>query len=288
MSKLCDICKKNKAIISITGRGQYCYDCHNKMVMDDYGMPDTFNYAKTMSVMEPSGEVHTFEVNHIILGDIVSWEAVEKQGGYRFNDISDIEDNGVEVAKRFFKKIVDGVCTKTLDGYSLKEKGVIMFSEDEDDDYSPVFVIDGKKYAPNDFARLTQGYNGFVMHYQIHDASEPLLGEHEYLVPVKITKENIIAEFENALSLHCNNGFLNNDRVSSFDELFSLIVGKLKIIYDSRDCDYAVSIAKELLKRLAEIETDDDFFPFHEMQMVCEAVDPRGIDDELWEYLKDI
>ena len=65
-------------------------------------------------------------------------------------------------------------------------------------------------------------------------------------------------------------------------------IGKLKIIYDSRDCDYAVSIAKELLKRLAEIETDDDFFPFHEMQMVCEAVDPRGLDGELWDYLKEI
>lgn len=206
---------KNKAIISITGRGQYCYDCHNKMVMDDYGMPDTFNYAKTMSVMEPSGEVHTFEVNHIILGDIVSWEAVEKQGGYRFNDISDIEDNGVEVAKRFFKKIVDGVCTKTLDGYSLKEKGVIILSEDEEDDFSPVFVIDGKKYAPNDFARLTQGYNGFLNY-----DNDPVAVVDDYIVAFT-SKE----EVDSHLALMGKIGELKGDAYVisySYDELIDL------------------------------------------------------------------
>lgn len=56
-------------------------------------MPDTFKYARTMSVMEPTGELYTFEVNHIILGDIVSWEAIEQQGGYEFKGISDMEDN---------------------------------------------------------------------------------------------------------------------------------------------------------------------------------------------------
>ena len=121
-------------------------------------MPDTFKYARTMSVMEPTGELYTFEVNHIILGDIVSWEAIEQQGGYEFKGISDIEDNGTEVAKRFFKKIVDGVCTKTLDHWGLKDKGVILIDEDEDNDFSPVFKIDGKKFTPEDLGQLAKGY----------------------------------------------------------------------------------------------------------------------------------
>jgi len=287
MGDMCDICKTKKAMISITGQGQYCYDCHNRLTMEDYGMPDTFKYAKTRSVMEPNGEIHSFEINHIIRGDIVSWEAIEKQGSYEFKEISDIEDNGTKVAKRFFKKIVDGVCTKTLDGWGLKDKGVIMIS-DESDDFSTVFKIDGKIFSPEDFAQLIQGYNGFVMHYQIHDASEPLLSEHEYLVPVRITKDSLLGEFEKALALEGDNGFLRYDRVSAFDELFFPIVDKLKIIYDSRDRDYSKEIAKELIQRLTDIETDDDFFPFYEIKVICETVDPHGIDDEIWKYLKDL
>ena len=66
-----------------------------------------------------------------ILGGIVSWEANEKDGDYQFRLISNTEENGAVVAQKLFRKIVDGVCCKTLDehtsdwgtSYQIKEKG---------------------------------------------------------------------------------------------------------------------------------------------------------------------
>ena len=111
---LCDICKKEQARIQITGEGRYCLNCHNEMILKKYGMENTFDYPETMAVMEPDGKMHTFKVEHVILGAIVSWDAYEQGGDYHFREISDIDANGTATAKKFFRKIVDGVCTKSL------------------------------------------------------------------------------------------------------------------------------------------------------------------------------
>ena len=87
MGDTCEICKKNPAKISI-GNHSYCFDCHNKMALHDMGIDDSFTYAKNMSVIEPNGKIHTFEIEHVVLGGIVSWEANEKDGEYRFRLIS--------------------------------------------------------------------------------------------------------------------------------------------------------------------------------------------------------
>lgn len=50
------------------------------------------------------------------------------------------------------------MCTKTLDHWGLKDKGVILIDEDEDNDFSPVFKIDGKKFTPEDLGQLAKGY----------------------------------------------------------------------------------------------------------------------------------
>ena len=57
MGDKCEICKKNTAKIRI-GNHSYCFDCHNKMALLDMGVEDTFEYAKTMSVIEPGVERH--------------------------------------------------------------------------------------------------------------------------------------------------------------------------------------------------------------------------------------
>lgn len=63
MGDTCEICKKNPAKISI-GNHSYCFDCHNKMALHDMGIDDNFTYAKNMSVIEPNGKIHTFEIEH--------------------------------------------------------------------------------------------------------------------------------------------------------------------------------------------------------------------------------
>ena len=172
MGEICEICKKNPAKIRI-GNHSYCFDCHNEMALRDMGIDDSFTYAKNMSVIEPNGKMHTFEIEHIVLGSIVSWEANEIDGEYRFRLISDVDEDGTAVAQKLFRKIVDGVCSKTLQehksewgtSFSLKSKGNIQIIEDEDNDWGPAFVIDGKKFTPEEFAELIKGYVSFQMQY---------------------------------------------------------------------------------------------------------------------------
>ena len=129
MGGTCEICKKNPAKISI-GNHSYCFDCHNKMALHDMGIDDSFTYAKNMSVIEPNGKIHTFEIEHVVLGGIVSWEANEKDGEYQFRLISQTGEDGADTAQKLFRKIVEGVCTKTLEehkgewstSYFLKSK----------------------------------------------------------------------------------------------------------------------------------------------------------------------
>jgi|GEM_PF-3385343 hypothetical protein len=234
MGDTCEICKKNPAKISI-GNHSYCFDCHNKMALHDMGIDDSFTYAKNMSVIEPNGKIHTFEIEHVVLGGIVSWEANEKDGEYRFRLISQTGEDGADTAQKLFRKIVEGVCTKTLEehkgewstSYFLKSKGNISIIEDEDRDYDTAFVIDGKKFTPEEFAELIKGYVSFQMQYQIKDGSEKLLGENEYLVPVKISKQGLMEELETALAVTTDRGgFLSYKNVPAFDELFYKILDK--------------------------------------------------------------
>ena len=178
---LCDICKRKPAKIHVEGEGDFCLDCYNAEILERIGKEDTFDYPRQITVMEPGGAVHTFDIEHVILGTLVSWEATEIAGNYSFRECSDIDENGAEVAERFLKKIVKGVCTKSLaiednrasnlvhkDGktYRIKDKGVINIIEDEDNNFQPAFVVDGIKFTMEEFAELFGANIGFNIHFQ--------------------------------------------------------------------------------------------------------------------------
>ena len=184
---LCDICRKEPAKVQITGQGCYCLDCYNKATLKEMGIKDTYDYPRHMSVVEPDGEIYSFNVEHIINGDVVTWEATEVDGNYCFRQYSNIYDNGAEVAQGFFRKIVKGVCTKSLssekqwvsnlahkDGisYSVKDKGVIQIIEDEERDNDLGFVVDGIKFTPEEFGRLFGAYIGWDIHFEMRDGIE--------------------------------------------------------------------------------------------------------------------
>ena len=300
--KLCDICKKSVATIRITGEGDYCLDCHNERMLKRYGRENDYKYSKRMSVLEPSGAVHAFEIEHVILGSIVSWDAYEKNGNYHFREISDIDDNATVVAARFFQKIVDGVCTKTLqeydmpasnlaydDGrcYGLKDKGTINVIEDEGRDYEIGFEIDGKVFTPEQIAELLGSYPGFSIQYQIHDASDPVLKEDEYLMPVRITKQSLVDELETAIAIQGDRGFISYKDTRAFDEAFYLIIKKLKVLADSGKREDALAAARQMARVMMALETDDDFFPEYNMECICKAADPHGLDEELAEIMRE-
>lgn len=295
MKAICEICNKNSSRISIDGKHAYCLDCYNKMALENMGIADSFSYAKDFSVIEPGGRIHTFEIEHVILGEIVSWEANEKDGDYQFKLISDTGEDGAVTAQKLFRKIVEGVCTKTIEehksdwgtSYSLKSKGTIRIIEDENRNFDPGVEIDGKRFRPDEFSELLRGYAGFNMQFQIKDGSDPILGENEYLTPVKITEQGLMGELNTALAVTTDRGgFLSYKNVSAFDELFFKILDKLKILDDALERVKAQQIGRAIAKRLREVEHDDDWFPEGNILMICEIVDPYGTDAELQRYLK--
>lgn len=294
---LCDICKRKPAKIHVEGEGDFCLDCYNAEILERIGKEDTFDYPRQITVMEPGGAVHTFDIEHVILGTLVSWEATEIAGNYSFRECSDIDENGAEVAERFLKKIVKGVCTKSLaiednrasnlvhkDGktYRIEDKGVINIIEDEDNNFQPAFVVDGIKFTMEEFAELFGANIGFNIHFQIHDASDLLFGEDEYLVPIPITKESVIHELNTLINICSDRGFIDNKHVLQFDHSFGNIIKKLEILMEACEREKALEIGKEIIKILSAIETDDDYFPDNDIEAVCRTVDPFRIDSDLW------
>ncbi len=60
--------------------------------------------------------------------------------------------------------------------YSIGDKGFIQIAED-DSEGGPFYIVDGIKFTGEEFSRLFGGYMGFDIHFQIHDASDPLPGK---------------------------------------------------------------------------------------------------------------
>ena len=185
--QICDICKKESVRVHIKGQGKYCLKCYNSMALERIGADDTFHYPDTMAVMEPNGRCHTFHIEHMIMGDTVCWDAIEQNGGYHFREISDIEANGAGAAQKFFRKVVGGVCTKSLceddqradnllyrggKYLSLRDKGTINIIEDEERGYRVGFEIDGIRFSGEDLEKLLGAFPGFSMRYQIQDGSD--------------------------------------------------------------------------------------------------------------------
>ena len=298
---LCDVCKKQVAKIQIAGQGKFCLNCHNNIILKKFGVDNTFHYAPIMAVLEPSGEMHTFRVEHVVLGSIVSWDAYEIDGDYHFKEISGIESNGVVAARKFFQKIVEGVSTKTFDEVcwndstpgrerifgGIKDKGTIFISEEEDPNGRATFVIDGKRYSGDELAELFSSYSGSMLQYQIHDASEPILKEDEYLMPVRITEQSLVDELETAIRIHGHGGFISYKATFAFDEVFYKIIEKLEVLIHSNKKEDALSAGRQMVQILAYTETDDDWFPRPNIELICHTVDPYGEDEELKKIVHD-
>lgn len=115
----------------------------------------------------------------------------------------------------------------------------------------------------------------------IHNASDPILKEDEYLVPVYITKTSLIDELKTAINIYSDNGFISYKETFKFDEVFFKIIDKLEILAHSEKRDEALEAGREMVRIMKSIETDDDYFPLYDIELICKTVDPFGIDEEL-------
>lgn len=280
----CDVCKKEDARIHIVELGDFCIDCYNRMNLELIDREDTFDYSKSLTVIEPSGKERTFKIEHMIIGSLISWEAREVDGDYHFQMSSSIDDNGAAEAQKFFRKIVSGVCNKTidLDGIS-KNRGIIRIVGRNP---NKMFSVDGRILSADELAELFEPYEGFNIVYQIQDASYELPGENDYLVPVHITGKSIISELKKLIEVHGNNGFIDYNHTFVFSDAFIPVIKKLELFYRFEPRETVLDTAKEMVRILKEVETDDDWFPQHEMEMICMTVDPFCTCDELWDMVQ--
>ena len=77
---LCDRCGKNPSVIHIAGKGNYCADCNNQMMLEMYGKDNTFHYAKNIIISETDGKMHSFRIQHLILGNMLPGKHRKSEG----------------------------------------------------------------------------------------------------------------------------------------------------------------------------------------------------------------
>ena len=285
---LCDRCGKNPPIIHITGEGSYCADCNNQMMLEMFGKDNTFHYAKNIIISETDGKMHSFRIQHLILGGIVTWEAQEVGGNYHFEDVSDLNDNGRDVAQRFFRKIMNGVLYKSIekevspasnllsrDGlcYSLKEHGNISIEEDPESGYESIrFRIDDEFFTPEEAARMLGAYVGWNMKYQIESTSEAYLGEDEYLVPVKVNRRIILGKWNMLRELYLREGHLREDDQIDFDEGMQEIIEKLIILREHGNMDTAIEAGEQIIEELRHMTGSDEDFPLLDIDILDRVI----------------
>ena len=286
---LCDCCKKEESVIQISGVGHFCMKCHNDRMLKHFEKQDDFNYQETIYIYEKNGNVHQFELNHLILGAIVSWEANETGGGYHVKEISHIDDDTGVVINRFYQKIITAVRSKTIEKrgtehridnlllrneqfYSLANKGTISIEDNRHGDI--VFRIDGEVFTPDEMAKMLGSYAGFSMQYQIHDATDPVLAEDELLMPVKVGKKQLTEDLlENINRYSDGENFISYKDVFNFEEAVGSIIDRLELLYNSFRRDEAKEIGEELIHILQNIETDDDWFPENEVDIIRNIIE---------------
>ena len=70
-----------------------------------------------------------------------------------------------------------------------------------------------------------------------------------------------------------------------FDEAFYKVTNKLKVLAHSEKRDDAIQAGKQMIRILLNVDTDDDYFPIDEIQLICKIIDPFGTDEELADIL---
>lgn len=285
---LCDRCGKNPPVIQIVGEGSYCADCNNQMMLEKFGKNNTFHYAKNIIISEADGKMHSFRIQHLILGNIVSWEAQEVDGNYYFEDISSLNDNGSDIAKRFFRKIMNGVLYKSIekevsldsnlpgrDGlcYLLKRQGNVSIEEDPDRGYEFIrFRIDDEYFTPEEAAHMLEAYVGWNIKYQIESASEAFLGEDEYLIPVKVNKRVILGKWNMLRELYLRDRYLREDDQTDFDEGMQDIIEKLVILREHGNMDTAIEIGEQIIGELQHMTGSDEDFPLLDIEILNRVI----------------
>ena len=286
MLDICHVCRKENSIIHIEGDADYCFKCFKKMLLDELGDKNVFEYSKYVTVREPNGTLHSFLVTHRMIGQMPAWEAVEQGGEYKFSNMSFANDNGTDVVCEFLDQVLRGISSKTLrymDPNKLRarlaDKGTVTVVESEDSLLEIGFVVDGEYFSGHEFVRLLAGYEGFNLRYQVHEPTEGTLLEDEYLVPTIITRELLTEEVREIIDKYTMKRYITTDLITKFEKDFAAAELKLKIFLNGEKRREAVAAGKEIVRMINRLESDSDQFPGKLIARLEKMIFPYGADE---------
>ena len=72
----------------------------------------------------------------------------------------------------------------------------------------------------------------------------------------------------------------------TFDEAFYKITDKLDVLMHSEKREDAIAAGHKMIQMLANIDTDDDYFPVYNIELICKIIDPFGTDKELEDIVR--
>lgn len=291
---LCENCHRREAVISIKGEGNFCLECSNQRMLRRCGCRDDFHYARTICVREGSGKLHPFHLQHVIIGNLVSWEAQETGGGYFVHSLSALGDSTREVVRRFQKKITDTVLNKTLvrvgdedredsvlrhgGRYALRRKGNIGIESAADG--SVFFVIDGERFTPQEFARLVRPMEGMNMQFQFHNDTDEPLRRSELLIPTNVDGAQLLDEWRMDLSLHQDrSGWVSEEEMLQFVQETEEIYRRLQAADDAGEpfSEAARRAGAQMIDTLKQLNCESRELVESQIAALRNIIDPIGI-----------
>ena len=94
-------------------------------------------------------------------------------------------------------------------------------------------------------------------------------------------RASLVDELNRAINIYGDRGFVSYKETFKFGEVFYKIIDKLEVLARSEKQNEALEAGRDMVRVLKDIETDDDYFPLYNIQLICKIVDPFGIDEEL-------
>jgi hypothetical protein len=169
-----------------TGYRDLCSRCFNEEVAREGGL--NFEHARfdPVEMIDVAGVRHEFHFRLHLLGDRVSMEAFELQGGepggYQFQVIGEPEGDLFALMAQLITRMRRALSARHLkddgDGFGLGiadflVRGHIAW-DDEHDGRLPLLVIDGREVSWDTFGRMLMTFEGWQFKLEIRDRSEEI------------------------------------------------------------------------------------------------------------------
>jgi len=284
----CHKCHINSATIHIEGIGDYCLDCHNKMIVEAFGVEQLEEFSKQISIYDVDGEIHKFEITNVLMPMYSIWKAEEIGGGYAFEVMVDLDDEQIEALNHLHQKILIGIGYKSMEvfpdeqfitnalhlegkQYGLRTVGTGRIEVDSETRKTSL-IIDGKVVSMEDFGTMLSSTEGFTFDFQMRDVTDEVLGNDMILRHVSINKNRLYEKFETTLSWFLEDDYLDLHREDACIEALFERVDELELLFNYGDLDDAKELGRKMIERLVSIDTNSETFPIDIMEDIARII----------------